>query len=294
MNVYKFIFWAFGMSFLLTGCDSQQAIVIPDPPTPSFTVTAKSGAVNTYTLKSTTPEAFIFQWDLGGGTTEDGHVSANSAETTVYFPNKGSYNIKLSAWGKGGSASVTQVVTVAQDDPNACRGNMALLTNCAEKTWKLANEPGAMLVGPDLNTVWWGNNQADLTTRACHFNDTYTFTKDGVFRYDNKGDFWADTDGNGAVIPSDLGVGAGCQPASAWPAKYQVWNTATHNFSISDASFQVKGLGAWVGLYKVGEDGEVTAPSSTVTFKIQSITATRMVIYKQYSWGLWKFVLTAQ
>lgn len=274
------------------GCDNQTPdIVLPDLPTPTFTVTPKTGAINTYTLKSTTPNVFLYQWDLGSGTTEG---KTNEVEANVYFANKGSYTIKLSAWGKGGSATASQTIAVAADDPNACRGNISILTNCKEKTWKLAPEAGAMVVGPDPNTVWWGNNVADLAARACHFNDEYTFTVDGQFKYNNKGDFWADTDGSGAITPSDLGVSPGCQPASAWPAKYKAWDSATNRFSITDKSLQVKGTGAWIGLYKVGEDGEVSTPSSTVTFTIQSLTNNRMVIYKQYSGFLWKFTLVAQ
>lgn len=277
----------------IVGCDTQPApIVIPDVPKPSFTIAPKAGAINTYTLKSTTSDAFLFKWDLGAGSSPDGKT--DGAETSVYFPNKGNFEVKLSAWGKGGSATASQMISVAADDPNACRGNMALLTNCSERTWKLVPEAGAMVVGPDPNAVWWANALADVQVRSCHFNDEYTFTAKGVFKYDNKGDFWADTDGNGAITPSDLGVTPGCQPASVWPTKYKAWDSATNAFSITDKALQVKGLGAWMGLYKVGEDGEVTTPSSNVTFTIQSISATKMVIFKQYSWGVWKFTFVAK
>lgn len=294
MKFITTLFFFVGATLGMAGCDTQTDIVLPDPPTPSFTITPKTDGINTFVLKSTTPNAFLYQWDLGGGTTLDGKSVASEAEVIVYYPNKGTYAVKLSAWGKGGSAATTQSLSVAQDDPNACRGNIKLLTNCGERTWKLANEAGAMVVGPDQTAVWWGNSADDLKVRACHFNDEYTFTSKGEFRYNNKGDFWADTDGQGVVIPADLGAPAGCQPSSVWPAKYKVWDSGTHQFTISDNTLQVKGNGAWIGLYKVGEAGEVTTPSASVTFTIQSITANRMVIYKQYSWGVWKFTLVAQ
>ena len=52
-----------------------------------------------------------------------------------------------------------------------------------EGTWKLAPEAGALGVGPGTGDYgWWSNGEADVTTRACLFDDHYVFNADGSFQ----------------------------------------------------------------------------------------------------------------
>jgi hypothetical protein len=49
-------------------------------------------------------------------------------------------------------------------------------------TWKMSPEAGALMVGPGLNDgSWWSNSAADVTTRACYFDDEYVFDANGSF-----------------------------------------------------------------------------------------------------------------
>jgi len=158
-------------------------------PTPSFEIlTTEDTTPNDFLLKNTTPGAFITQWDLG----DLGKVTGQ--EAVVNFPFKGEYEIKMTTFTQGGSDSTSKMHTVEQDDPAGCSGNLERLTGCGEKVWKLALEPNAMTVGPDLNQNWWGNSFADVNTRICKWNDRYIFRSNGEYEYDNKGDFWADVD----------------------------------------------------------------------------------------------------
>jgi PKD repeat protein len=276
------------ISLFLLGCTPQQddAIDLPAPPTVAFEVQTTANP-NKVKLINKTPDAFLFKWDLGNGSKGDSSV------VEAFFPFKGTYKVTLQAFNKGGFGTATKDIVIAQDDPSACSGNLQLLTNCGSKVWKLAPQEGTLKVGPDaaFATVWWQNNAADVVARSCHFNDEYTFTSTGGFEYDNKGDFWADTDGNGNVTPADLGVSPGCQPASAWPTKYKGWSSGSHRFTVNANELTVVGTGAWIGLYKVGTGAEVTTPQASVTYKIKELTANKLVLLANFGPGFWQFTL---
>ncbi len=256
---------------------------IGEPPVASFTIAAGSDA-NHFMLTNTTAETFITQWDLGNGLRGEG------ASFEAYYPYAGTYAITMTTFNKGGYSRTTQNVVVANDDPNACNGALALLTNCGSKTWRLDPNPGALHVGPDLVQVWWANSAADVITRACLFNDTYTFNVNGTVDFNDNGDFWAEADGNGNVFPADLGVAPGCTANTSWPSQYAVWGSGTHNFVVSETTLTLAGLGAWMGLYKIGSQAEIGQPQTSVNFNLVSLTADRMVIAVSYSNGVnWRF-----
>lgn len=286
--IRKYKFWGVMMLLAYWSCTPQidDKIELPTPSPASFDVQPLSNP-NRVRLVNTTPNAFLFKWDLGNGTTKDSLVAE------AYFPFRGTYRVTLTAFGKGGYTTTSKDVVIAQDDPTACTGNLQILSACSSKTWKLAPEAGALAVGPDaaLSTVWWGNNANDVAVRACLFNDEYTFTSTGNFQYDNKGDFWADTDGNGNLTPPDLAPSAGCQPATAMATPYRAWGTNTHRFSVTANELTVTGTGAFIGLYKVANGAEVTTPQTAITYRIKELTPTKMVLLINFGPGFWQFTL---
>jgi PKD repeat protein len=275
--------------FLLS-CEPQQDEKIELPTAPTATFAYKAGKdANHIILKNTTAGAFLTQWDLGNGT------KSTEAEFEAYFPYKGEFEVTLTAFNKGGHGTATQKISIAQDDPNACFGAIALLSDCSEKTWKLKPAAGSLTVGtPGLTQVYWAISDADVATRACAYNDEYKFTSKGVFQYDNKGDFWGDADGNNNPIPAGIGVKVGCNAASALKAPFDVWGSGTHKFSATNDQLTLSGKGAWMGLYKVGTNAEVTEPQSSVTYKIIKLTKTELVIAAVYASLEWRFTLVAQ
>jgi hypothetical protein len=257
-----------------------------DKPKAVFTATPIAGKVNTYLLTSTTPGAFYYQWNIGDGS----GARTGKQIDTAYYPDKGDYSIKLVILAKGGTDSIRVAVSVANDDPNGCAGNKALLTGCSTKTWVL-DQPGggALWIGDPGGAQWWTNGAADVTDRVCSFNDEYIFKKDGTFIFDSKGDVRVDDEG-GNPWPTDIGLPVGCATIGQFPAKYQSWGSGTHNFKIiGGKKLQVTGLGAYMGLYKAGEQGTSGAPESVITYDILEMTATKMVLNKKYDWGQWKF-----
>lgn len=286
----KYIYLSFLLPLIgLWGCEPfvDDKIDLGGPPVPTFEI-IQAGTPNDYTLINTTEGAFLTQWDL------DGNGKREGENVDVNFPFKGTYEITMTTFSKGGSASASQSITVTQDDPDACFGNFQLLTGCGEKVWKLAPESDAMHIGPSINETWWGNSQADVGTRECHFNDEYIFRVNGEFEYDNKGDFWADDNGSGVVWPADLGLDIGCQSNDAWPDKYKAWGSGVHSFTVTENSLTVSGLGAWIGLYKAGTNDEVVEPQPSTTYSISELSENRMVIFADYGWGVWRFTLVSE
>ena len=231
-------------------------------------------------LTNTTANVFITNWVIPGITEQNGE------EIEVFIRNAGTYDVSMTTFGSGGSASIIQQIVVEQTVTGGCFGNMELLTDCGEKTWRLANESSAMHIGPNLEETWWGNSESDITDRFCHWDDEYIFRVNGEFEYRNNGDLWVDADENGNVWPSDMGLPVGCNNSEDLPEKFQSWGSGIHTFEIDENNFSVIGEGAWVGLYKIGTNDEVTSPQSSVTFSIASLSADRMVIFADYGLSL--------
>jgi PKD repeat protein len=284
-----------GLSFvsaLLIHCTPDKSdMELGALPDASFTVTPVSGKINTYLLTSTTAGAFMYRWDLGNGV----KIKNGKAVDTAYFPFAGSYDVKLTAFGKGGYDSAMQKVTIANDDPNAITPTI-LLAGRTSKTWKLAPEPQALLIGPsDFGQVWWGNSAADVTGRACQFNDEYIFYANGNFVRDAKGDFYVDEEG-GAPHPAGMPA-VGCYPISQIPDQFKAWTGGNFTFEfVGDNKLKVNGTGAYLGLYKAANPptAAATTPQSTITYTVVSLTANRMVLKIDYGWGAWRFTFVSQ
>jgi len=280
------------LSFTFLGCKKYAVRSLGAKPVASFTVTPVSGQVNKYLLSSTSQNAFRYDWDKADG----GGFAQGKDVDTVYFPDKGVYTVKLLVFGHSGMDSASAVVNVANDDPAALTP-FKILTGNSTRTWKLAPEAGALFIGPpDFSQTWWGNSVADVTARGCLFNDEYTFVKAGsVLQYNSKGDFYVDEEG-GNPWPSGMPA-VGCYANGDIPAQFQAWaNSASFTFEvINNNKLKVIGTGAHLGLYKAGTppDAALSAPASSVTYDIVSITPTRLVVKLDYGWGAWRFTYVA-
>lgn len=257
-------------------------------PTASFSVTPVSGQTNKYLLSSTSAGAFLYDWNKADG---KGFVRGKVVDT-VYFPKKGDYTVKLITYGEDGMDSTSQVIKVAADDPI----NLKLLTGNSvgktTQTWVMAPAAGALWVGPnDAGAgAWWASGIADVTDskRTCLFNDEYTFSMDGKFVFDDKGDMRVD-DENGNAWPNDIGLAIGCYPMTQIPDKYKAWGSGNFTFSIEGNQLKVVGTGAHIGLYKAGQNGTTAMPETENTYEIMELTPTKLQVRKVYSWGQWRF-----
>lgn len=146
--------------------------------TAAFTVTPITGQTNRYLLTSTSQNAFIYEWDKANG---KGYVRTKATDT-AYFADKGTYIIKLMAYGPGGIDSTTQSVVVANDDPAGFTPFKLLTT----RSWKLdpVATANAVTVGTENNPAEYyaGGPLAD-----CQTDDVYTFSPNNTLTYKANG-----------------------------------------------------------------------------------------------------------
>ncbi|MFC0774898.1 PKD domain-containing protein [Terrimonas alba] len=278
-----------GTSILLSSCEYDVRDLEPKP-TASFSITPIAGQTNKYLLSSTSQHTFRYDWDKADG---QGFKTGKSVDT-AYFADKGTYTLKLFAFGHSGTDTTSQTITVSQDDP-AAQTPFKLLTGNSSRKWKLAPEAGALWIGPDANTTWWQNGVGELTSRSCLFNDEYTFNKTGSsVTYDSKGDFYVDEEG-GNPHPSGMPA-VGCYANGDIPSQFQDWvKDGNFTFEVNGNKLKIIGKGAHLGLYKAGTppDAALATPAASVTYDIVSITASRMILELDYGWGAWRFTYAA-
>jgi PKD repeat protein len=170
------LFLVAGLVFFIAGCDKDDE-ELGAKPTASFTISPVAGRVNTFALQSTSENAFGYQWDKGNGTFAKGQ-----ANDTAYFPVKGSYIVKLRAFGRGGYDSTAQTVSVIVDDIL----NNPIFKLLTAKSWKLNPEPGVnpIIVGTESNPSQYfgGGALAD-----CQMDDVYTFSTGLKLTYNANG-----------------------------------------------------------------------------------------------------------
>jgi hypothetical protein len=153
-----------------------------------------------------------------------------------------------------------------------------------EGTWKLAQKAGAMGVGENKNDMgWWSNSVADVTTRACLFDDEYIFNADGSFQNVLGSDTWLET---------WQGAAEGCG-AAVFP--HDGTATATYEYNESAGTITLSGKGAFLGLAKVTNEGELAAPGDApdeVTYEAElSADGNTLEIDIDYGSGWWSFTL---
>ena len=262
-----------------------------------FTIAVDAADFRKVTFTNVTQNASTYAWDFGDG------ASSTDPNPVHTYAIEGTYNVKLTATGNGGSDVVTQPVIIK--DLNA---ELTKLAGTDNKVWKLLRIGGngryPLEVGPfDRTAIWWamGLNNDEIANRPCSMNDEFTFYRDGRYKFDDKGDFWVE--GNLFAKPDNV-----CATSNAANMKSPTgddlskWASGTHKFSIANNKLTVTGLGAFVGLSKLGTDVENKTPQPSVTYSIIKLTdgaTDTMVLEGNYKFnaadanygGYWKMVL---
>ncbi|WP_299219101.1 hypothetical protein [uncultured Aquimarina sp.] len=127
-------------------------------------------------------------------------------------------------------------------------------------TWRLAPEAGAFKVGPNPGTGdFFSNSIDDVTTRACYFDDEYVFSADGSFSNVLGSETWLE--GWQGVTSDQCGTPVSPHDGSG---------LATYVFNEGSGTISLNGVGAYLGLPKVVNGGElpnVSVPAS-ITYNI--------------------------
>lgn len=154
-------------------------------------------------------------------------------------------------------------------------------------TWQVASENGSLGVGPAVGDVSWFNcNGPCLTERACYFDDTYTFNSNGTFVNGfGDGNTWVE-EWQGAANECNAPI-----------APHDGSNPATYQFDAVNNTLTVAGQGAFIGLAKAVNAGElpnVPVPSE-ITYTVSFESPTVMNVYVESGAGVfWQYKLVKQ
>ncbi len=154
-----------------------------------------------------------------------------------------------------------------------------------EGTWKLAPQAGALGVGPGQGDgSWWSNSMTDLDTRACLFDDQFVFNEDGSFQNIQDGETWLET-----------WQGVAAEECGAPVAPHDGSNAATWAWDASTNTLTLDGIGAHLGLTKVINGSELTAPGdapASIDYEVAfSADNNTMTVDINVGAGWWRFVL---
>lgn len=164
----------------LSACALEEGELEGTAPTADFSVqlnTTQFPVVATFTNNS--QDGFLYQWDFGDGTP----LSTGNNVTHTYA-RPGSYEVRLTVAGRGGTGSLPKTVVI----PSAC-GNTAFaaLTACAGTgftSWTFSDQPGAIR---RLSATGAVLSSSTAPLPACQADDQFSFTSAFAYSYDAGG-----------------------------------------------------------------------------------------------------------
>lgn len=154
-------------------------------------------------------------------------------------------------------------------------------------TWKMAPEAGSLGVGPGQGDVsWWSIDDAGVADRACYFDDEFVFAANGTFSNILGAETWVEAWQSGV----DDACGTPVAPHDGSTA-------ATYIYSEAGGTITLNGLGAYLGIPKAYNMGELASPDDApeaITYIVElQDNGNTMIIDIQVSdegWWRYKFV----
>lgn len=128
-------------------------------------------------------------------------------------------------------------------------------------TWQLAPEAGSLGVGPAPgDTSWWNCDDVCVGDRACYYDDQYVFGSDGSFNNILGTETWVEVWQGGGdscatpVVPHDGTA------------------SATYALDLNSGTLTINGVGAYIGLPKATNTGEIANPADAPASIVYDIT----------------------
>ncbi len=150
-------------------------------------------------------------------------------------------------------------------------------------TWKFSEEPGSLGVGPAMGDIsWWNCDAGCVTERACLYDDLYIFNADGTFNNVLGTETWIE------------GWQGGSDACDTPVAPYDGTAEATFDHNQSEGSITINGLGAYLGIPKANNQGElpnVDVPDS-ITYQVNFLDTDTISVYIESGSGVfWQYKL---
>jgi len=235
------------------------------------------------TFTNTSANFSSVSWNFG----DNSAVSSELNPVHTYAAD-GVYSVTLTATRDSETDQVTQTVTISNT-----AGTLAILAGATSKSWRLLRTVSEgrwpLEVGPfDRSTVWWAlaRGNQDMLIRPCTMNDEFIFGADGSFTYNSNGDFWAE---GGVFEPANLcAATTAANLTGPGGSDLSAFGDGVHAFSLGSNQLTVSGLGAFVGLQKIGTDAEVSVPQLSVTLDIEKIfegTTDTLILVSNYKFA---------
>ncbi|WP_407556083.1 hypothetical protein [Winogradskyella sp. 4-2091] len=161
----------------------------------------------------------------------------------------------------------------------------SVVSSPIEGSWQMSSESGSLGVGPSVgDTSWFACDDGCVAERSCYFDDTYVFGANNSFANVLGTETWIEpwqggTDACGTPVPPHDGSAA-----------------ATYVFDESAGTLTINGTGAYIGLPKANNQGElpnVAVPESIVYSVTLSDNNNTMDVYIESGAGVfWQYKLT--
>jgi len=261
------ILLAFACLAVSCGDDDEPTVTTTSEPISSFQFEISENDWRVVTFSNFSENASTYLWDFG-----DGNTSTERAPTHTYADG-GTYDVTLDAIEGSNSKTSTKSLTIS--DPNEA---IKAITGEVSKTWKLFREGVCMSVGSDIDnpTLYWSGLTND-GSRPCLYEQEFTFHLDGTYEFNDNGSFWAEFGLFNNVAGCDQNVtGESCFDANAANMvnacgdDVSAWLSGTHAFEYDPvtSNLTLNGNGAWIGIPKLGTDGETLTPLNSVSARV--------------------------
>ncbi|TNJ42557.1 PKD domain-containing protein [Tamlana fucoidanivorans] len=149
--------------------------------------------------------------------------------------------------------------------------------------WVMAPEAGALGVGPTIGDIsWWNCDASCVSDRACYYDDVYIFGNDGSFQNDLGSETWTE------------GWQGGGDSCGTPVAPHDGSNSATYAYNESAGTLTLNGVGAFIGLAKAYNGGELSSPSNapeSITYNIEFLDNDTIAVNIDVGGAIWQFKL---
>ena len=251
------------------------------PPSADFQYQISDADFREVSFINNSQNAVSYSWDFG-----DGQTSTESSPTHIYAE-EGEYQVVLTATNNFGMSVNHSKTIVIKDILYPIAGK-------SSKTWRLYRIDKSMGVGPSIEAAydWWFLENDG--SRPCVYYHEFTFNRNGEYTFNDNGSFWGE---DGIFDPSVEGTCFEAIPenmVNVYGEDVRAWLSGTHQYEYvpSTATVKLIGWGAWIGLSSLATHGQVYAPQTSVSFKIEIEEHDGydlMLVKFVYDWGVWVF-----